>query len=327
MKVLVTGGTGFLGKVLVLKIMEQKDWTVRLLVRDTRKVSDLDPSRIEVVRGNMRDEGCLQVAVKGVDLVFHLATTMNGTWNDYFQETVVGTERLIRAALQEKVRRFVYVSSIGVLEVSRSHNTLDEDTPYETEYLDPYVRSKILAEGVVRRYFLESKLDAVIIRPGVIFGPGGNILLPRIGFRFSSIFVLIGWRDVLIPTVFVENVAEALILASEKGKPGEIYHIVDDERVSKFQYIRMLKMHWNRKMRTFRIPYFLARLLHLSTKWLSKWHWIFRKIHNLLSMMHLINCSRTNHYTNLKIKDALGWRQSIPTQEALEKTIRTYSNQ
>lgn len=326
MKVLVTGGTGFLGKVLVRKILEQKDWTIRLLVRDTRKVRGLDPSRIEIVRGNMRDEGCLQVAVKGVDLVFHLATTMNGTWNDYFQETVVGTERLIRAALQEKVRRFVYVSSIGVLEISRSHKILDENSPYETEYVDPYVRSKILAEGVVRRYFLESKLDAMIIRPGVIFGPGGNILLPRMGYRFGSMFVLIGWRDVLIPTVFVENVAEALILASDKGKTGEIYHIVDDEPVFKFQYIRMLKMHWNRKMRTFRIPYFLARLLHLSTKWLSKWHWIFGKVHNLVPMMHLINCSKTFRYSNRKIKDSLGRHQTTPIDVALAQTIRSYTD-
>lgn len=326
MKILVTGGTGFLGKVLVRKILEQNDRTVRLLVRDTRKVKGLDPSRIEVIRGNMRDDGCIQAAVKGVDVVFHLASAMSGNWNDYLEETVIGTERLIRAALQAKVRRLVYVSSIGVMEISRYHETIDEETPFESDYQNNYTRSKVLAEEIVRRNIAESGLNAVIVRPGVIFGPGGNIQLPRMGYRFGSIFALIGWRDIPIPTVFVDNIAEALLLAAENGKTGEVYNVVDDEPVSKFQYVRLLKKHWNPKMRTIRIPYFLARLIHLTTKWLSRRHRLFGKIHNFFPMMHLITCSRSIQYSNRKIKDALGWRQTTPTKTALEQTVLSYVN-
>lgn len=326
MRVLVTGGTGFLGKVLVRKILEQKDWTIRLLVRDTRKVRGLDPCRIEIVRGNMRDEGCLQSAVQDVDLIFHLATAMNGMWNDYLQETVMGTERLIRASLQAKAGRLIYVSSIGVLEVSRHHEVLDENTPYESEWLTSYTRSKVLAEGVVRRYIEESKLDAIIVRPGVIFGPGGSILLPRIGFRFGSLFLSVGWRDIPIPTVFVEHAAEALLLAAENGKSGEIYHVVDDEPVSKRKYIELLKTDWNPKMKTFCIPYPLARLAHVTTKLLSRGHWIFGKVHNAFPMMHLWTCSKMLRYSNSKIKSALGWHQASPTAVTLERTVRSYIN-
>jgi nucleoside-diphosphate-sugar epimerase len=323
MKVLVTGGTGFLGRVLVRMILEQKDWTVRLLVRDTRKVRGLDPSRIEIVRGNMRDEGCLRAAVDGVDQVFHVAAAMSGTWNDYYQETVVGTERLVRLSLQAGVGRFIYVSSLGVSEVSGHHEVIDEETGYESRYVTDYTKSKILAEGVVRSAVEEQGLDAVIVRPGVIFGPGGPIVLPRIGYRFGSMIVPVGWRDIPIPTVFVEHAAAALLLVAEKGKRGGVYHLLDDEPVRKSQYLRMLKQHWNPRLRTVRIPYPVAHGVHIATGWLGRAHPLFLKIHRLFPMLHLATCARTIRYSNGKLKE-LGWRQTTPLDAALERTVQSY---
>jgi nucleoside-diphosphate-sugar epimerase len=309
MKVLVTGGTGFVGRVLVRRILSEEAWTVRLLVRDLRKAGKLNCSRVEVVQGNLRDQTSLRAAVEGVEIVFHLAAPPAGTWEDYLEEAVGGTERLVRAALQAEVRRFVFVSTIRVTEA-------EGDPLSRAGHLSYQTKSKALAERIIVQGVAESGLDAVIVRPGIVFGPG-DVSLPRLGLSIGSRLVLVSRRDTLIPTVFVEHAAAAILLAGKAGRPGEVYDVVDDEPVSRLQYLRMLKQHWDPSLTIIQVPDPAVRLVRSTSRWLSTLHPL------LAELVHpAVGCGPA-HYSNSKLK-GLGWRQARPTAETLLQTIQSY---
>jgi len=330
MRVLVTGGTGFIGNALVKRLLSETDWTIRLLVRDTNKISDLDPERIEVIRGNMRDKNSLKQSVVDVDIVYHLATAMSGTWNDFYQETVVGTEELITSAIASGVERFVYVSSIGIHSVSDQYNNNDchriisEDTPVEMLWDSFYTRSKALAEKVVHKHVEQDGFNAVIVRPGVVYGPGGNLLLPRVGYKFGRLLVLAGLNDTPIPTVYIDNLVDALVASANKGQSGNSFNIVDDNPLSKFSYVEHLQRHSHSYYKSFRLPFFLLVIIHNISKRLSRYHSFLLRIHNAFPMMHIFTSTQTISYSNQKSKEFLGWEQRISTHDAVDLTTKSF---
>jgi 2-alkyl-3-oxoalkanoate reductase len=323
MTILITGGTGFLGQALVRRASAGSDASIRLLAREPRNVRGLDTSGIEVVRGDLRDPASLDAAVQGVDLVFHLATTRSGTWDEYYQATVQGTERLVRAAARAGVRRFVYVSSIYVVDIFGNRDVVDESCPYRDRYLNNYIRSKILAEKRLRSEVGKSELEILVARPGQLFGPGAPCPL-EVGFRVGADRVVIPARDFAIPVCYVDHAVSALRLLGERGVNGEIYHVLDDEPIRKLQYLQLLREHSNARLRILRMPYPMVNAVHLAAALLSRVHPVARNIHRRTSLlMTLLQRSSDLCYPNTKLKQ-LGWRQSVPTEVALTQTICSY---
>ncbi len=235
-KVLVTGGGGFLGKAIVKKLIK-KGLFVRSFSRHYYR--DLDKLGIEQIQGSIGNLKQIQSACKGIDLVFHVAAKPGifGLWDDFFDVNVLGTKNVVKACIEHNISRMVYTSSPSVIFDGKDMEGVDETTPYPDKYEGFYPETKAIAEKIVIKNS-KKNLKTIILRPHLIWGPGDNHVVPGIINRAGKL-KKIGRLDDLIDTIYIDNAADAHILAAEKLKlngelSGRIYFISQDEPVSKW---------------------------------------------------------------------------------------------
>lgn len=219
MKALVTGGGGFLGMAIARKLRERGD-EVRSFSRSPHPA--LEELGVESVAGDIADEAAVLKAARGRDIVFHVAAK-TGVWGPaetYYRTNVVGTDNVLKACGAAAIERLVYTSTPSVTFGGTDQIGVDESTPYPERYLNDYARTKALAE----RRVLGSNSDdlaTVSLRPHLIWGPSDPHLVPRILERArSGRLRLLGDRANEVDSVYVENAADAHILAADRLSPG-----------------------------------------------------------------------------------------------------------
>ena len=262
MTVLVTGAGGFLGGHLVDLLVERGD-RVRVLARPGEDVVRLDEAGVEVCRGDLRDRASLDAAVAGVDSVLNCAAR-TGSWgpeSEFRDVNVTGLEALVRAALAAGVRRFVHVSSISV------HGTdvrgwADETTPLRGG-ADPYSRTKVEGERLLERLIAGEDAPVTIIRPGLIYGPRDTNSFARFaGLIERGGMPVIGSGHNRLPLVFVTDVAEGIVLATEADTTiGNAYLLVNDESVTQLDYFSTIAAELDVAPPHRHIPYRMALAL------------------------------------------------------------------
>ena len=232
-RVLVTGATGLVGRHLVRTLGEQGGTALRLLVRHGT-VADLpEPARpcSELVHGDLTDDAALATACQGVDTVFHAAAVMPGrpgatrSAADLRRVNTECTLSLAAVAAAAGVRRFVFVSSLAAMGAAPTAE-IDETTPCRPD--NPYGESKRRAEEGLLELGQHTGLEVAILRPCVIAGEGqvGGELLRLFRLCRRGLFPAFGGRlELHKPLVDVEDVAHAMILAADRGIPGETYLI------------------------------------------------------------------------------------------------------
>ncbi len=219
MKALVTGGGGFLGLAIVRKLRARGD-EVRSFSRSTYPA--LEELGVESVRGDLADESAVLEAVRGCDIVFHVAGKA-GVWGpaeSYYRTNVVGTDNVLNACAAASIDRLVYTSTPSVTFAGTDQIGVDESAPYPERYLNEYAHTKSIAE---RRVLARNGVDlaTVALRPHLIWGPGDPHLVPRILERArSGRLRLLGDRPNAVDSVYVDNAADAHILAGDRLAPG-----------------------------------------------------------------------------------------------------------
>ncbi len=219
MRVLVTGGGGFLGGAIVRRLVARGD-QVRSFARG--EYPKLVKLGVEVHRGDLCDSEAVAAAIQGCERVFHVAALPGvwGAYKDYYRTNVVGTDNVLAACRAKGVKRLVYTSTPSVVHAGGDIEGGDESLPYATKFSAHYPRTKAIAEQSVLRANGE-KLCTVALRPHLIWGPGDNHLTPRILARGrANRLRLIGKRPNLIDTVYIDNAADAHILAADRLAPG-----------------------------------------------------------------------------------------------------------
>lgn len=226
----VTGATGLLGNNLVRELIAA-GWRVRALVRSPEKASrQFEGLAVDIVRGDMLDVPGFAAALAGVDTVFHTAAYFRDSykggrhWDALYAANVEGTRQLLEHAYRAGVRRFVHTSSIAVLYGARGA-IIDETMLRNERDADDYYRSKILSDRVVLG-FLDAHPDfwAAMVLPGWMHGPGDigptsagqtvvDVALGRLPGVPPGSFSVVDARDV----------AQAMILANQRGRRGERY--------------------------------------------------------------------------------------------------------
>src|ERR1700733_14743210 len=153
MKVLVTGGGGFLGRSVVDRLVK-RGHVVRAIVRPTSPTPPAWPDQVEVFRADLRVEKDLVPAFDGVNAVLHLAAAVTGNEDTQFASTVVATERFLEAMAKSAVKRVVNVSSLVVYDWSKAKSCMDEETPLEDKpyAMGGYTIAKVWQERVVTRF-------------------------------------------------------------------------------------------------------------------------------------------------------------------------------
>jgi len=240
MRALVTGGTGFLGRHLVERLALEGD-EVRVLARSGQSGAELRALGAHLVPGDVRQWPSLRRAVEGMDVIYHCAGKVesSGRWVDFLETNVLGTERLIQAALEHRVRRLVHVSSIGVYGERPAGSVIREDDGSDQNSgRGGYTRSKIMADQLALWYATARSAPITVIRPATIYGPGGTNSLVRVGVRKGQLNVVFGGGDNVLPLVYVDNVVDAAVLAARRDEAiGRAYNIVDDDRITQREYL------------------------------------------------------------------------------------------
>ena len=243
--ILVTGSSGHIGNVLVRQLVEQGK-NVRIMTKDGKKPLWLEHLNLEVVTGDLRDEIAVHEAVKGVDIVFHLAGIISISSFDSKELTdvnVKGTEHVVNACLEHDVRRMVYTSSVHALPEGKKGEPITEDSDFDGKNLfGAYARTKAAATRKVLEG-VEKGLDAVICFPSGVMGPhdyrgseAGRLI------RDYATNKLPVYIDGEYNFVDVRDVVNGLLLALEKGRTGEGY-ILAGERMTLADFFSILSSY------------------------------------------------------------------------------------
>jgi nucleoside-diphosphate-sugar epimerase len=231
MRTLVTGASGFLGGAVCAEL-GARGHEVSALVRRPGS----EPEGTRAVAGDLLDEAALTAAVAGAqpECVVHLAAEIASQRDeDRIREVnVEGTRRLIAAARAAGGPRIVFTSTVVTGEANGA--LLDETTPLPVE--TPYGQSKQDGE----RLLFESGLPAIVLRPSHVYGPGGWYASEMVArLRQFGRFAVIGRGENLWDVVRVEDVATAVADAAERAQPGSLYHVVDDEPITFYDFMSL----------------------------------------------------------------------------------------
>ena len=219
MKVLVTGGGGFLGGAIVRQLLERRD-TVRSYSRAA--YPELARLGIDQLQGDLADQEALCKAAQGGEIIYHVAAKPGiwGSYQEFHQANVTGTENVLEACRLHGINKLVYTSSPSVVFDGRDVTGGDESLPYPAHFEAHYPHTKALAEQLVLGAN-GPDLATVALRPHLIWGPGDNHLVPRIIAKGrAGKLRRIGNRPCLVDTVYVDNAARAHLLAGDKLTPG-----------------------------------------------------------------------------------------------------------
>jgi len=235
MKALVTGGGGFLGKAIVLQLLDRGDM-VRSFSRGN--YPELRELGVDVMRGDIANAANVSTAVQGCDVVFHAAAKPGiwGRYREYFRPNVIGTENVITACKSHNVSRLIYTSSPSVVHSGGDVEGIDETAPYSDHFETHYPKTKAIAEQMV----LKSNggaLATVALRPHLIWGPGDNNLVPRLIDRGKSGRLKRVGKDLHpVDSPYIDHAARAHLLAADRLGPnspiaGKAYFISQGEPV------------------------------------------------------------------------------------------------
>jgi dihydroflavonol-4-reductase len=228
-KVFVTGGTGFIGGALVRQLRARGDDVVAL-VRNPAKGAPLEALGCTLVAGDLNDERAIRAGMEGCDAVIHAAAVYEvgipASERRSMQEANVGgTERVLGAALEAKVPKVVYVSTVGVF--GNTHGRVVDES-YENpadNFTSEYEKTKWEAHKAAQRLIGEG-LPCVIVQPGGVYGPGDESATGRLLEQFlEGKMPLIPFPELGICLTHVEDIAGGILLGLDKGVAGGTYVI------------------------------------------------------------------------------------------------------
>jgi nucleoside-diphosphate-sugar epimerase len=317
-RILVTGAGGFLGRALVARLRESGE-PLRLLLRRPPQVPPEDD--VHLVYGDLGDPAAVDHAVHGVDVVYHVGAAMRGGNFEFSSGTIWGTRNIIEACERHAVKKLIYVSSMSVLDHAghRSGLPVNESSPYEphADRRGLYTQTKLEAERMVLEAVAQNRIQAVLLRPGQIYGPAAEKTPPSGTLAIAGRWLVVGSGERYVPFVYVENVVDALLLAAGKDVPnGTIFQLVDSGGIRQNEYIEWVR-------RSGRTP----RVSHVPAWFLQCAAWGVELLGKLLKRPVPLTPYRVRSITPLWPCDCtaahrqLGWQSRYTLQEGLARTF------
>jgi dihydroflavonol-4-reductase len=228
MKVFVTGGTGFIGGHVVRQLRARGDEAVAL-VRTPEKGAPLRDIGCDLMGGDLSDQATLREGMRGCDAVIHSAAVYEvgipkSEHEAMYEANVLGTERVLRAVLEERIPKVVYISTVGAFGNTRG-NVVDETYTHPGgDYTSYYEETKVKAHQIARRLIDDEGLPCVIVQPGGVYGPGDHSELGNmIDQAATGKLKMLMFPETGFNLVHVEDVADGILLAYDKGETGQSY--------------------------------------------------------------------------------------------------------
>jgi dihydroflavonol-4-reductase len=322
LKTFLTGATGFLGSH-VARVLSAQGAELRLLVRTTSNLNNLEGLNAETATGDLRDPASIDKAMSGCDTVFHVAADYRLWVRDpeqMYRSNVEGTRAILEAARKNGVRRMVYTSSVATMGFTRNGNPADEDSPVAlADMIGHYKRSKFMAERIALEAG-RSGMDVVVVNPTTPVGeqdikptPTGRIILDFLKRKFPA------YVDTGLNLVDVTECARGHVAALERGKSGERY-ILGGENLTLKQILDKLGAITGLSSPSVKLPYFFAfaaaavdetitgRILHREPR----------------ATIDAVRMGRKKMFaSSAKSERDLGWKL-VPAENALRRAVEWF---
>ncbi|HEY1440510.1 MAG TPA: NAD-dependent epimerase/dehydratase family protein [Mycobacterium sp.] len=333
-RVLVTGGSGFVGANLVSTLLD-RGYPVRSF---DRAPSPLPPHpQLEVLQGDITDTSVCAAAVDGIDTVIHTAAIIElmggaSVTDEYRQRSfavnVGGTENLVHAGEAAGVKRFVYTSSNSVVMGGQHIAGGDETLPYTGRFNDLYTETKVVAERFVLSQNGVGDMLTCAIRPSGIWGRGDQTMFRKL---FESVVaghvkVLVGRKSARLDNSYVHNLIHGFILAAQHlvpggTAPGQAYFINDAEPINMFEFARPVIEACGEKWPRIRVHGPMVRAA--MTGW-QRMHFRFGMPAPLLEPLAVERLYLDNYFSIEKARRDLGYEPLFTTEKALSECLPYY---
>lgn len=321
MKILVTGGTGFTGKALVKRLLEDGHLVVALDYKEGLQTDEIRDWGVEVIIGSVTDRNVVKKCMKGVEIVHHLAAAfreLNVPDSYYYHVNVEGTKVVLEEAFKENVKKFIYCSTCGI------HGNIDNPPGGENAPIQPadyYQQTKYEAEPIVNEFFKKG-MKTVILRPAAIYGPGDPERFHMIFKRVSTgIFPMFGNGKTYYHPLYIDNLIDTFMLSMENSKgDGQAYLIADDEYLEIKQLVQKVAKALDISVK---IPHFPIIPLVIAGHICEKICKPFRI--NPPIFPRRVDWYRQNRAFKIeKAKRDLGYKPKVNIDEGLKKTASWY---
>ncbi|MEM7519154.1 MAG: NAD-dependent epimerase/dehydratase family protein, partial [Planctomycetota bacterium] len=329
MKVLVTGGGGFLGSAIVRRLVERGDEVTSFSRSYYQSLADLG---VRQVRGYLGEEADVMRALEGAELCFHVAAKA-GIWGpaeEYERTNVRGTRNVVAGCIEHDVKRLVLTSSPSVCFSGDDHVNASNDLPYARDYHCDYPRTKAESEKFVLASNGRRELATCALRPHLIFGPGDPHLLPRLVQRAKERKLrIVGSGKNEVTLCYVENAAHAHLLAGdalhlEAKHAGRAYFIGQEQPVALWPWVgELLQRVGAPPLPKLRVPEGLARFLGAQ---LEK-RWRARDLPGEPPMTRFVaaQLARSHSYDMTPAKQDFGYSEIVSMEEAISRAIEDLS--
>nr|VFK55014.1 MAG: dihydroflavonol-4-reductase [Candidatus Kentron sp. TUN] len=323
MTTLVTGASGFVGSAVVRCLLDAGH-DVRVMVRPQSVLTNIRELDVEIAKGDLTQPETLKSAVKGCDILFHVAADYRLWVRDsetLYRTNVVGTEKLLRAASDEGISKIIYTSSVAALGLNNDGTPGDEETPVGIEnMIGHYKRSKYFAEQTVRRLIQDLNLPAVIVNPSTPIGPRdikptptGRLVLDAACGRMPA------YVDTGLNIAHVDDVAKGHLLALQHGEIGERY-ILGGEDMTLREILTVISQIIGRSGPKIKLPHSLGLLIaYLS----ESWAWVSRGSEPRATIDGVRMSKKLMYFSSDKAKQTLGYSPR-PAREALEDAVNWF---
>uniref|UniRef100_A0A3P9H6J7 Sterol-4-alpha-carboxylate 3-dehydrogenase, decarboxylating n=1 Tax=Oryzias latipes TaxID=8090 RepID=A0A3P9H6J7_ORYLA len=325
----VIGGSGFLGRHLVEKLLE-RGYSVSVF--DIRQSYELPG--VTFHQGDLCDKQALLSALQDVSLVFHCASPAPGSDDRKLFErvNVLGTQTVIQACIEAGVQKLVLTSSASVVYEGTDIKNGKEDLPYAKKPIDYYTQTKIEQEKLVLGACNKQKgFLTVAIRPHGIFGPRDPQLVPILvdTARRGKMKFIIGNGANLVDFTYVENVVHGHILAAEHLRPdspicGKAYHITNDEPIPFWDFMSEVLVGLGYAAPRFHLPYRLVYGLALLLWLLSVLLRPFVAFKPTFTPMRVALAGTFHYYSCQRAKEHLGYKPVVSLKEGIARTVQSY---
>jgi 2-alkyl-3-oxoalkanoate reductase len=248
MRILVTGGGGFLGTYIIKELLKRPGYVVTNFSRHA--YSHLEEIGVPTIKGDLRVKEDIEraLSMSGLDAIIH-AASISGVWGrhqSYLDTNYFGTKHLIETARMRGVKRFVYTSASSVVFDKDDLLGINEERPYPLNALNSYAQTKTMAEKLILQMNDGKDFMTCSIRPHLIWGPGDPHFFPQVIHRSKKGSLrIVGDGENLVDTIYVENAALAHVLALEHLTPGsrvggEAYFIGQERPVKLWDFINQV---------------------------------------------------------------------------------------
>lgn len=325
MKILITGGGGFLGTYIIRELLKNPNYMVTNFSRHS--YVHLEDLGVPTIKGDLRNPEDVKRALEfGFDAIFHVAALAGvwGKYEDFYSINFEGTKNILTLAKEAEVKKFIYTSTPSVVFGKGDLMGADETTPYAETHFTHYAETKTMAEKLV----LESASDEFLtcaIRPHLIWGPEDPHLFPRVISRAKEGKLrIVGSGENLVDIVYVENAAMAHVKAFEALTPhkvnGEAYFIGQERPVNLWSFI-------NEVLGILDIP-LVNKYIDLSTAYYLGWflELIFgllgiRKPEPPMTRFVALNLAKSHYFSHEKARRDFGYVPRITIEEGLKRTF------